>query len=145
MFSGDHPANIHNTPSKPSADIHNTPSNTSKSPPTSLAKAEDFNRLPGEWPEGVPKAFFPWVYSKYAEPESSPASKKSCSDSVANKSWYSSPVQNDTITTGEVAFCLSSFALMFKLTLLKMIIINLKFPSSLYHNPHLISKLHVLK
>jgi len=133
MFSSEHPV-----------DIHSTPNNLPKSPPTSLAKAEDFNCLPGEWPEGVPKAFFPWVYSKYAEPESSPASKKSCSDSVADKSWYLSPVQNDTITTGEAMFCLSSSVLMFKLNLLKMIGRNL-FPSILYHNPHLISKLQVPK
>ena len=81
---------------KPPANTHSTPSNAPQSSPISLAKAEDFNRWPGEWPEGVPKAFFPWVYPKYAEPKSSPVSG---SDSATGQSWYSSPVQN--VTPGE--------------------------------------------
>ena len=84
--------------SDPPINTPNTPNNAPASSPVSLAKAEDFNRYPGEWPEGAPKSFFPWVYPKYAEPQSSP-SKETCSDSATSKSWHSSPIQNDTIAS----------------------------------------------
>jgi hypothetical protein len=89
------------TSSDPPADA--PPENTAPaSSPISLAKAEDFNRWPGEWPEGVPKAFFPWVYPKYAEPESSPASKQSCSESAISNSWSCGSKRKNTFMPGEL-------------------------------------------
>jgi hypothetical protein len=93
-----HPHSIMSN-NNPSTNTCDTPDNALKSSPVSLAKAEDFNRWPGEWPEGVPKAFFPWVYPKYAQPES-PESRNSNSNSVTGQSWYSSPIQSDR--TGEL-------------------------------------------
>jgi hypothetical protein len=64
------------------------------SSPVSLALAKDFNRNPGEWPEGVPKWHFPHVYPKYAD--SSPSSNHS-----GQSAWHSTPTRQDNKQTSK--------------------------------------------
>ena len=65
---------------------------------SSLVDIADFNRYPGEWPDGLKKRQFPDIYPKYAEDSSSPR-KRSCrsnSSASGGRSWFdSSPVKED--------------------------------------------------